>query len=118
MAYGNTYTFDTPKCERISRSLGIITGQVDFANYSSGAGVAAATLADEVTDYFITTHRVMFDGPTSNGYTPKWNAGTGRADLYMSAASAGAAAATGMIICPRNGQSGGVAHFAAFGLWR
>lgn len=113
MGNGLTWTYDTP-VERISRNLGIVTGNIAFNNWSSANNSAS----DDISGYFLDVFRVVFTGDTeTGGYTPRWNRSVGVVELYHIDDNV-PNLASGPDVMVTVAVSGGNVGFTAFGLWR
>lgn len=68
MAYTAAVTLDTPKSERISRTLGIITGKCDITkDHATPAEIT------DITGHFLALHAVIVDALSDNGHIVRWN---------------------------------------------
>jgi hypothetical protein len=90
-AYASSVTIYTPKAERVSRSMGMILGQIDITNYNS-----TTTEETSITKYFVNSAVtglakgiVGFTvSATENGYIFTFDKNTGKFKVYTTAATA------------------------------
>lgn len=71
--YACSITFDTPRPQRISRDLVLITGEANLTNYNTSQSSAEIT---DITGKFKSTMAVVADGFSEDGYGIYWDRGT------------------------------------------
>ena len=91
MAYESTVATPLSKCERISRSLGILAGKCNIPTYNTSLLTITA-----ITRYFVTGNVLGFtqgiiavvpQGASSNGYLFEWDYATGAFKCYTPTAA-------------------------------
>jgi len=108
MAYTATVTTDTPYAERATRSLAILSGNVNVTEYH--ATLAAIT---DITKHFRALKVVEVCNPTDEGYMLVWNSSSNAFKAYKGDYSV---SVDGPLVEASNATDVGAADFVAIGI--